>query len=211
MHLKTTIKNYLKLISRVAVPIWALGMLTVSASLMASHWITLPHPELGINLKGFSSQSLFGSDDNTTKNAETKSSPLAFHFLYGDCPCSRRILKHVLMRSPVAGISERIVFVGKDPEMEAEAIRCGYEVDVVTPIELQAKYGIESVPLLVVTESTGKILYSGGYTSRKQSLDIHDKEIIEGIARGESMDDFPLYGCAVSKELKSIIDPLGLK
>jgi hypothetical protein len=208
---KKTIQSYLNLISPFAVTIWALGMLTVSASLMASHWITLPHPELGINLKGFSSQPLFRLDDTTTKDAEIKAGPLAFHFLYGDCPCSRRILKHVLARSPVAGSSERIVFVGNDPEMEEEAIQCGYEVDVVTPIELQTKYGIESVPLLVVTESTGEILYSGGYTSRKQSLDIHDKEIIEGIARGESMDDFPLYGCAVSEELKSIIDPLGLK
>lgn len=181
---------------------WIGGLLLVGTSLMVGHWVTLPHPHRGETLPstvGLSATNA-GVDEVFT-----------FHFLYGDCPCSRRILGHVLRRSPIVGANERIVLIGEDPQGQADAIARGFEIDVVTPAELERRYGVESAPLLVISDQLGTIRYSGGYTSRKQGLDIQDQSIIEKTVVGQDIDGLPLYGCAVSKSLKAFIDPLNIK
>lgn len=182
-------------------------MLTITASLMASHWISLPHPETGKVL----SRGVDQTPDTPNGDSLQKSYPIAFHFLYGNCPCSRRVLNHLVKRSPIDGVMEHIVLVGPDPELQTKAEQVGFLVDVVTPLELQSRYGVEAAPLLVVTDPGATILYSGGYTARKQSFDNQDEDILQRIIQGDAIQELPLYGCAVSQELKSIIDPLGLK
>lgn len=186
--------------AKLAVGVWALMMTVVVASLMVSHWVVLPHPSAG-------------SSTNLTaiRNAPTTDEWFAFHFLYGDCPCSRRVLKQVVSRNALEGVIERVVLIGNDPEMESVAELQGYEVEVVTPRKLKERFGVESAPLLVVVDGEGTIRYSGGYTSRKQGLDIQDVSLIRRTVAGEQFEELPLYGCAVSKSLKSIVDPFGLK
>ncbi len=182
---------------KVALVLWAAGMLVVTASLMVGHWVELPHPSKGVATELVS--------------ANTGSSWHAFHFLYGDCPCSRRVLKRIVERNPLDIAHERIVLIGHDPELEKVAHEKGYDVDVVTAPQLKERYGVESAPLLMVIDAEGVIRYSGGYTSRKQGLDIQDDSLIRRTVAGEVFEELPLYGCAVSKELKAIIDPFGLK
>jgi len=194
----------LKILGWIAVPLWASSLSLVVASLMVSHWVSLPHPEQGSQLEA---ADLF---DGQEGQADAESFH-TFHFLYGSCPCSRRVLSHVVARNPIENANERIVLIGADKQQQQTAETNGYEVDVVTPQTLKSKYGIESAPLLVITNSQGTILYSGGYTSRKQGLDYQDAGIIATTIRGDGVDNLPLYGCAVSKSLKSIVDPLNLK
>lgn len=186
-------------------PAWAGILLVVISSLMVGHWVSLPHPEMGEQLRiQTATSSGHGSED-------LGGAVYAFHFLYGDCPCSRRVLKRVVAREPVTGARERIVFIGRDPELQRDAAAKGYAVDCVDPEQLQSKYGVESAPLLILTNENGEILYSGGYTSRKQGLDVQDVELISRVVAGEPVEGLPLYGCAVSRSLKAIIDPLNLK
>ena len=189
-------------VQRLFFPVWGFGLLIICASLMAGHWVTLPHPERGEVMAANVGFPRFPVDHEQV---------YAFHFLYGDCSCSRRVLKHVLARSPVPNAKERIVLIGEDPESEAHAIALGFEVHTVTPPQLKEIYGVESAPLLMVSDLEGTIRYAGGYTSRKQGLDIQEMEIIQKAIANQDIDGLPLYGCAVSKSLRAIVDPLDLK
>ena len=183
--------------------VWACLMILIGGSLMVSHWVPLPRPEI---------------DDAawsvTLANAQSELATgrwTALHFLYAECPCSRRVLEHVIDQSPRADVWERIVLIGNDPELAERIKSHGYEVDCVSPDELKLKYGVEAAPLLVVSDPQGTPRYAGGYTSRKQGPDIQDRKIIASLMAGQHVEAMPLYGCAVSRSLQSIVDPLGLK
>ncbi|MDX1930395.1 MAG: hypothetical protein SFV81_27975 [Pirellulaceae bacterium] len=182
--------------------LWASGMILAVACLMVSHWVILPHPQM--TDKAWSTQL------NQTLAVQSEQWT-ALHFLYGNCPCSRRILSHLVNRFPIDGCRERIVFIGEDGEMTAAARKRGYEVDEVTPEGLKTRYGVEAAPLLTVLDPSGNIRFAGGYTTHKQGPQIQDVNIIHQLLRGEIVGDLPLFGCAVSNELKSLVDPLGLK
>lgn len=176
-------------------------MVTIIAYLMIGHWAVLPHPE---------------TEDSdwqlrlTAAQSVDRQQWSAIHFLYDNCACSRRVLEHVLNSSPVEGVTERIVLVSDEP---AKIERSGRSIDVeyVTPIQLKEHYGVESAPLLVVMDDQQIVRYSGGYTALKQGPEIKDREIISRLRAGKEVAELPLYGCAVSAELKKLIDPLGLK
>ncbi|MEL6111128.1 MAG: hypothetical protein AAFU85_34405 [Planctomycetota bacterium] len=168
-------------------------------SLTAGHWISLPSPSVG---ESFTPEQL-----PENPRVELR----AFHFLYGDCPCSRRVLDEVIERQPVNGVIERIVVIGDQKTDVQMAEASGFEVDRCAPLEADAKYGVSAAPLLVVTLGDGTILYSGGYTSRKQGPDNQDVRILSSLSRGEEVENLPVYGCAVSEDLKQLVDPFRLK
>ncbi|MEZ6117923.1 MAG: hypothetical protein R3C28_15310 [Pirellulaceae bacterium] len=193
-----------RLIQRLAVTVgllvWLSAMSLVTASLMVSHWVPLPPPEVD-------------SPDLAVKLGQANTAPTwrAFHFLYSDCPCSRRVLRKILERSPMDDVVERIVLVGSANEWETRIRDLGYEFDGLNSVELESNYGIRAVPSLVVVSAAGDIRYSGGYTARKQGPDIADQRIIQSVLAGNDIESFPVYGCAVTKDLQVLVDPLGLK
>jgi hypothetical protein len=178
-------------------------MIVIGASLMVSHWVPLPRPELDPT----SSQTFLARFQSTKADGQW----LAIHFLYAECPCSRRVLDRVTQRSPQAEVAERIVLIGDAPQLAAKAKERGFEIDCVAPQELLAKYGVEAAPLLMILDPDGHPRYSGGYTSRKQLLDIQDRAILKQLRSGQEVEPLPLFGCAVSGRLKSLVDSLGLK
>ncbi len=193
-----------RLLASVTLPLWAVGMTVIVSCLMVGHWVSLPKPEVG--------QTLIPTTAISQPKVSKEMPYTAFHFLYADCPCSRRVLTHVLDRAPVHGVAENLVIIGsKTEELAANALRQGFALDAVAEDELLGKYGVESAPLLVVVDQSGQIVYSGGYTSRKQGLDYHDVNVLQALLDGEAVENFPLYGCAVSERLKDLVDPLGIK
>jgi hypothetical protein len=116
-----------------------------------------------------------------------------------------------LERSPQQCVHEHIVLIGGENELAARAQSHGYSVDHVSPEQLKAQYGIEAAPLLAVVDPQRRVRYAGGYTARKQVLDIHDLAIITDLMNGQRVSTLPVYGCAVSKSLQEIVDPLGIK
>ncbi len=196
-------QRWLRGTSFVTVGFWAVLMTVVSASLMVGHWVSLPHPEVGSRPAVFRSAVGGGSGESPTFHA--------FHFLYGDCPCSRRVLDHVLERGAIDGVREHLILIGDDPKNERRAVAAGFDVRVVTPAELETCFGVAAAPLLMIVDPSGVVRYSGGYTERKQALAIDDQAIIRRTIAGETPDGLPLYGCAVSDGLRAIVDPLGIK
>lgn len=189
---------------------WLCAGLAITSSLMIGHVVPLPAPARG-DVIAAAANATANADPDQSLEHTPGAAVLALHFLYGDCPCSRNVLDHVLERDPIDGIRERIVFVGKKDPREPIAESRGYETERVSPVELRSRYGVESAPLLVVVDARGTILHSGGYTSRKRGVNVQDESIIRSVIQGDSEDQLPVLGCAVSKELQSAVDPLGLK
>lgn len=169
---------------------------------MVSHWVALPHPA--------TTDQAWTTQLRQTRN--TLDDPwTVFHFLYSDCPCSRRILKHILDRVPVDGCRERIVFIGVDTQVAEAATQRGFEVDCVTPEMLKSRYGVEAAPMLTILDPAGTVRFAGGYTAHKQGPQIQDVKIINAFLDGAVVEELPVFGCAVSDRLKLLVDPLGLK
>ena len=179
---------------------WAALMTFICVTLMIGHWIQLPRPVVG-TFQEFDSASM-SSDTGRWK---------AMHFLYSECPCSRRILKHLLAREPMQNIEEIIILVGPTETNLEQLKNSRFIFECVSPDELKCKYNVESAPLLLVLSPDHKIRYSGGYTTRKQGLTIQDISLIRRTVSGEAFQPLPVYGCGVSDAIKAITDPLGLK
>ena len=193
----------LKWTGKAAFWLWAPTLLVVVAALMVGHWYSLPKPtkqdravEQAIN--GLSS---VGERKHWT----------VVHALYSKCRCSQRILSHLFERRPLAGVTEVIVLVGAHAEYEDGARRSGFALDVVSPAEFSRKYHLESAPLLVVSDPLGNLRYIGGYTDRKQGLAVRDVEIIQALRNNGSPSELPIFGCAVSRSLEELLDPMGIK
>lgn len=176
-------------------------MVFTMAYLMISHWAVLPRPDTDDARWASQLQDCCTSSGNNWTMV---------HFLYDNCACSRRVLAHVTSREPVNNVREQIVLVAETPPEHA-TFSGHIPVEYVTPVQLKERFGVESAPLLVVIDDQKNVRYTGGYTSRKQGPEIKDFEIVSDLMAGDSVAELPLFGCAVSKELQKLIDPLGLK
>ena len=77
-------------------------------------------------------------------------------------------------------------------------------------LDLGAQFGIDAVPLLVVLGPDDTTRYFGGYTERKQGPEPRDLAIIANARAGYDDEGLPLFGCAASRGLREIMNPLGL-
>jgi hypothetical protein len=187
--------------------VWLVGFVVIGAYLLAPHLLTLPVPE---------------ADDVQLQRSVAQRLPsqqgrwLVLHVLDEDCPCSLRVLDHLLGAPRPAGVAERVVWIAgaHDPPRAAAiaAIRAhGFDLDVVTPDQLDARYHIQAAPILVVIDPTNTVRYVGGYTPRKQADDVRDGAIIAAVQRGERVKPLPTFGCAVGAALRTTIDPLKIR
>lgn len=182
---------------------WALSSLMVAGSLALAHDYALPMPPRDAPLVR---AAVAGS-----RSAAEQRQWLALHVLYTRCKCSERTLAHLFARGPLAGMKERVVLVGAHPEFERKARAAGFAVEVVKPAELELRYHVQGAPLMLVSDPEGELRYLGGYTETKQAYALHDVEIITALRRGDAPRELPLLGCAVSRSLQALFDPLGLK
>jgi hypothetical protein len=182
--------------------LWIPVLLVVVASLMVGHWVILPRPPTRDPQVRAAVAKLRGADDQGW---------MAVHVLYGECPCSRRVLKHVLSSERPEGVSEKLVLVGRDNDWAKKARAKGLDVDVVEMEELLSKYHLMAAPMFLAVNPRGEVVYMGGYTARKQGPDIADLEIMQHLMHGESENERPIFGCAVGASLQDALDPLHVK
>jgi hypothetical protein len=190
-------------IGRVVFWLWVPVALFVGASLLAAHWVALPTPE---------------RDDERLLAAlaqlhahEERESWLVVHVLYAACACSGRVVDHLVDDPRPSGVVDKVLLVGTVPAIEERLANASFEIVRVTPRELDETYAIEGAPLLLVVDPDGVLRYRGGYTERKQSLAIRDVEIVERLVADGDVPALPLFGCAVSRRLRDVLDPLGLR
>jgi hypothetical protein len=134
------------------------------------------------------------------------------HVLYAGCRCSEAIFAHLFQRGTIAGTTERIVLVATGSEEAtaaaylARATAAGFAVETVKPDDLVRHFGVEAAPLLVVADPSGRIRYAGGYTDRKQHLELGDETIIAELMGGRASTELPLLASAVSRRLQDALD-----
>ena len=185
--------------------IWVAILFVAGTSLAAAHF-ALPKPDVKSQALERALSSL------RSQSGEQKW--LAVHVLYAQCRCSRNILEHLAASRRPAGFSEKVLLVGERRELDPLLRRMsdrGMDVRRTTVTELQSKFHVEAAPLLLVVDPRGTVRYSGGYTERKQGLDVRDAEIMARLARQQAVAELPLFGCAVSDGLRKLLDPLQLK
>jgi hypothetical protein len=183
--------------------VWATVAFVLAATLMVAHSYALPRPETDNPELARALAAERGGPDRQRW--------LAVHFLYAACRCSQRVLSHLAERKALPDVSERLVLVGAQPTYEAAARKAGFAVDVITPEQLSLRYGLTAAPLLVVADPQDRVRYVGGYSERKQGLELADLAIIADLRAGRVRAELPLFGCAVSRSLQTLLDPLGLR
>lgn len=182
---------------------WLLASVVVGGSLLAAHWVALPIPAADDERLDAALAALRGPEDADRW--------LVVHVLYAACECSARVVEHLADDPRPQGVVEKVVWIGNRPELEARLDAAGFAITRVAPTDLTTIYAIESAPLLLVVDGGGTLRYRGGYTDRKQSLAIQDVAIVEQLVADGDVPALPLFGCAVSRRLRDMLDPLGLR
>jgi hypothetical protein len=134
------------------------------------------------------------------------------HVLSTKCGCSKRILQHLVGRhvSADADVRERVVLIDATDEWRTQLEGAGFEVEAQDAAQLAQRIGVDAAPTLVVRRPDGSLAYSGAYAP-KRGAPPRDLELLARARAGETLDGFPLFGCAVSRELQERSDPLRLK
>jgi hypothetical protein len=179
---------------------WMPSALFLVSLLMAQHLLTLPKPRMDAGLRQGLEPALLLH----------KGSWFALHVLAENCQCSQEILDHLVARGSDARFSEKVLFIGNAEPTRTRLLARGFAFEAVTPEELQARYGLEGAPLLLVVNRQSEVAYSGGYSSTSRGFP-QDVAILRALERGTAVNELPLFGCAVSRALQRQLDPLGLK
>jgi hypothetical protein len=184
---------------------WGVLAFVTATSLAAVHFYTLPKPEPGDTALVKAIGSLRGKTDAKRW--------LAVHVLYAECRCSQRILEHLATSTRPAQVREKLLLVGDAQQRTAASellARRGVPVIGTTADTLRARFHIESAPLLLVLDPHDVVRYAGGYSQRKQGIALLDAQIIRELVAQQRPAELPLFGCAVSKELQRVLDPVSV-
>lgn len=131
------------------------------------------------------------------------------HGLALRCPCSRRIVEHLVSRGAVAGVRELVVLVDATPQVVAALEGRGFVVESVGAQSLAA-HGFEAVPGLLIRSPAGAVAYAGAHAP-KRSAPVDDLGLLAAARAGRSPRPFAVLGCAISDALSARLDPLSLK
>ena len=183
---------------------WAAVASLVLGTLMVGHWYALPAP-------ANAQRPQVAAAIAALRPANKSDQWFAVHVLFAECRCSQRIFEHLFTRQRPAQLAEHVLLVGDHEEYIGRARKAGFGLTLVKPAALKARFHIEAAPLLLVARPDGGLGYVGGYTARKQGLEIQDMEIIADLQRHQAVDELPPFGCAVSRALQELLDPLGIK
>lgn len=182
---------------------WVPVALVVGATLMVGHWYTLPRPAGTDPILVRGLEELRGPDD--------ASKWLVAHVLYSNCRCSKRVFEHLFSSERPLGVAESVVLVGRHAEYERRAKLAGFSVTVIEPAALMQRFHLQAAPLLAVMDPAGAVRYLGGYTHRKQGTVFEDVHLVNALISSNAVSELPLFGCAVSRQLQRLLDPMKLK
>jgi hypothetical protein len=187
--------------ARLGLTVWFVLMVAVGATLLGRHLIALPRPANDLAL----SQAM-----SSLRGAGGAGRWMMVHVLYAQCACSQKIAEHVLAGGRPADVTERVVMIGHDTDIEARFADVGWPIARVTEDEAATRFHVVAAPTLAVVAPDDSVRYVGGYTERKQGPDPRDLAILAAARTGRDVPPLPIFGCAVSARLRSSLNPLGL-
>lgn len=178
---------------------WFVVMTLVMSSLMARHLVALPAPVAS------------GALISSLGALRQQPGWMMVHVIYGPCPCSGRIVTHLIERRAQPGVNEHILLTQDEGRFGAKLSQSGFIVHHLTPDELAARFKISSSPMLLILNPKDHPHYIGGYTAQKQGPAPQDLTLLARAQAGEGMPSLPILGCAVSAQLRSLLNPMNLR
>lgn len=174
--------------------IWIAGITLVMGSLSALH-----------NVSFFPDTTLRSSVSPQEKWTLT-------HVLGQGCKCSKIVYEYLLQRGPRSDVFESVVVLGDMPEESTRLSQKGFHVEKKEARSLASEKAV-GVPFLLITSGKGEALYAGGYASSmiKENTPLLDLQILDSLRGGKSAQELPIFGCAISQRIQSLIDPLHFK
>jgi|HubBroStandDraft_5_1064220.scaffolds.fasta_scaffold309941_2 hypothetical protein len=188
-------------LARLGLSFWFVAMVAVCATLLGRHLLALPRPD---------NDAALARAMSSLRGPSGAGSWMTVHVLYAGCGCSKKIADHVFSGGRPRDVTERVLLIGRDAELEARFASVGMPVILATEDEASATFHIVAAPTLVVVAPDDTVRYAGGYTERKQGPDPRDLAILAAVRAGHFVAPLPIFGCAVSARLRSTINPLGL-
>lgn len=181
-----------------ALLLWVAGSTAVGVVLLARHAVALPAPN--------------AADPALAKAVRSARTPshagwAMLHVLYAKCRCSQGIVDHLTSSTRPPDLEETVLLVGDDGTLTSRLEAHGLRVRAVTPLQLRDELHVESAPLLVISDVEGTVRYAGGYTVTRQGADIRDLAIFAELLAQRTPTTLPMSGCAVSDELKALLNP----
>jgi hypothetical protein len=198
---KQTLRGLGRWLGRAGLSLWFVAMVAVSGTLLGRHIIALPRPANDAALAHVMS-SLRGLDGAGLW--------MTVHVLYAECSCSKLVAEHILAGGRPPGVIERVILIGREADLEARLGKMGLPVTRVTEDEAATRFHVVAAPTLVVLAPDDTVRYVGGYTERKQGPDPRDLAILASARAGNQVPSLPIFGCAVSANLRASLNPLGL-
>ncbi|MDX2012616.1 MAG: hypothetical protein SFW67_20630 [Myxococcaceae bacterium] len=168
---------------------WLLSVLALGGLLTLLHEAPLPAP-------------------SATAAAPTTTWTLT-HGLAMRCPCSRRIVDHLLARGATAEATEEVLLVDAMPATRSALEARGFHVRSVDADTLP-RLGFEAVPGLVIRSPEGRVAYAGAHAPRRTGP-VDDLSLFVRAREGAATTPFAVLGCAISQALTARVDPLSLK
>lgn len=135
------------------------------------------------------------------------------HVLSEECACSRSVARYLLSRGPLADAQEEVVLLGGSEETSQAFRAAGFAVSTAEAEEFCAQFGSEGVPFFQVVDGGDEAAYSGSYfdSAFRGNEGFLDLETFRRLRSGGFVVGRPVYGCATSERLRSILDPFGFK
>lgn len=190
-------------VAHLALTVWAAVCVVVGGALLVFHLQPLPVPPV----EDAQLQAALAASSTEAEQGRWR----LVHVMYARCPCSNKIIEHLLSSTRPDDVAERVVVVDASDALRDRLRAGGFIVDVIDAPTLQQRYHLEAAPVLVVADNHGRLRYVGGYTERKQGPVSHDVEILEQLRRGDRLEGLPLFGCATSRTLQQAVDPFSLR
>lgn len=172
--------------------LWGSGISLVMASLTSFHTLSF-FPDLSLAAKSTEAWTMT-------------------HVLGEGCKCSQQVYKYLLERGPQKDVAENVVILGSMKEEEGRLAARGFKVLHRDAREIASEKAV-GVPFLLITSPRGEAVYAGGYTSHtiKEKTPLYDLKILASLQGGKPSEEFPIFGCAVSQRIQSLMDPFSFK
>ena len=179
------------------VAVWGLSITAVLANMHSWHSFLFPAPEVA----------------EVADFLEAKRPINLLHVMAQGCSCSGHLADYLATRGADPDAGEKVLVLGDMPEQVAELREAGFEVDNLSFAMARDRGFLSGVPLLVIFNQQREVAYIGGYTNTPITpmATFYDLRIAKSYERGETLEQYPVRGCAVSQEIQEMLDPFGLK
>jgi hypothetical protein len=178
--------------------VWFVGLSALVVYLMKFHMVSFPDRPIQM-----SSLKLESSSDQKVS---------IHHFLSTSCGCSKKILNYLVTRKKSNLFNENVYLIENRDGWKEKLEGSGFTVAIVSEQQAEKEFGVQSVPLLVLSQQERKI-YQGGYNEQQMhQTDYHDLEIAaQALESKKDIKKYPLFGCANGQVAKKNADPFGVK